>query len=67
MEYTYTVAWSPQDDAFVAKVLEFKSLAAHGETRDEALFGLRLLVKDVVDHLKKNGEVVPEPRGEHGS
>ena len=31
-QYLYSVGWSEKDEAFVARVAEFPSLAAHGET-----------------------------------
>ena len=31
--YLYTVGWSEDDEAYVARVAEFPSLAAHGDRR----------------------------------
>ncbi len=62
--YTYMVVWSSEDEAFVAYVLEFKSLAAHGDTANEALAELRSVVKTVVEELQEDGEPVPEALSE---
>ena len=60
-KYTYSVTWSVDDDVFVARVAEFPSLAAHGDTHDGALTELRSVVADVVEDLVENDELVPEP------
>lgn len=59
--YTYTVAWSYEDQAFIARVLEFRSLVTHGNTQSEAMLELRSLLKDVIDDLIENNEPVPDP------
>jgi len=61
-DYNYRVKWSPEDDTFVARVLEFQSLSAHGETRDAAEKALREMVALAVEDLKKRNEPVPKPR-----
>jgi len=60
-KYNYIVSWDEEDSVFVAKVLEFPSLAAHGDTQQEALAEIISLVDDVVTDLRLNGEPVPEP------
>lgn len=59
--YSYSVAWSPEDEVFIARVQEFSLLAAHGSTQEQALAELRDVVADVLKDLRKNGEPVPEP------
>lgn len=53
-EYLYSVAWSEEDEAFVARVAEFPSLAAHGDTQEEALGEIKKVVKFVLSDLKAN-------------
>ena len=36
-QYLYSVGWSDEDDAFIARVAEFPSIAGHGETQERAL------------------------------
>lgn len=62
--YTYRVSWSPEDDEFVASVVEFPSLSWLAPSQVEALRGLESLVKEVVDDLRESGEEVPEPISE---
>lgn len=62
-QYLYSVGWSEQDDAFVARVAEFPSLAAHGETQEAAMREIREVVTFVLNDLKESGETPPEPFG----
>lgn len=47
-DYSYTVGWSTEDQVFVARVAEFPSLAAHGETAEEALQEIRFVVAEAI-------------------
>jgi Uncharacterized protein encoded in hypervariable junctions of pilus gene clusters len=62
-EYSYTVAWSEDDQSFVARVTEFPSLAAHGSSQEKALREIRSVVGFVIDDLAADGEEVPIPLG----
>jgi predicted HicB family RNase H-like nuclease len=62
-EYSYTVAWSDEDEAFIARVLEFPSLAAHGSTQEKALREIRNVVGYVIEDLTASREPIPEPMG----
>jgi len=62
-DYSYTVAWSDEDDAFISRVSEFPSLAAHGKTQEKALKELRGVVRFVLEDLTENREPIPEPLG----
>ena len=62
-QYLYSVGWSEADEAFLARVAEFPSLAAHGETQEEALREIKTVVDFVLNDLKESGEPLPEPFG----
>lgn len=62
-KYTYREEWSNEDDAYIARCLEFPSLAAHGPSPELALAELRAVVVSVVEDLSLSGEVVPKPLG----
>ena len=62
-QYLYSVGWSDEDEAFVAKVAEFPSLAAHGETQEEALDEIKSVVGFVINDLTESKEPIPEPFG----
>ncbi len=59
--YTYRVTWSSEDAEFVGTCLEFPSLSWLAMTQDEALHGIRDMVREVVEDLHTSGEPVPEP------
>ncbi len=61
--YLYSVGWSEADEAFVARVAEFPSLAAHGDTQEEALSEIKDVVGFVLNDLKESDEPIPEPFG----
>ena len=62
-QYLYSVGWSEEDEAFVARVAEFPSLAAHGETQEEALREIKDVVGFVLEDLNESSEPIPEPFG----
>ncbi|CAN5261833.1 hypothetical protein BH20ACI2_BH20ACI2_25100 [soil metagenome] len=62
-EYSYTVMWSQDDDAFIGRVSEFPSLAAHGKTQEKALREIRSVVEYVLEDLAAEREPIPEPLG----
>jgi predicted HicB family RNase H-like nuclease len=59
--YRYAVAWSPEDDEFVATVAEFPSLSWLEPDQIEALQGLERLVATVIEDLQASSEPVPAP------
>jgi len=62
-QYFYSVGWSEEDEAFVARVAEFPSLAAHGETQEDAMREIKNVVGFVLNDLQENNEPIPEPFG----
>jgi predicted HicB family RNase H-like nuclease len=60
-EYHYTVGWSEEDRAFVGRVAEFESLAAHGRTLEAALHEIKAVVQSVLEDLSASGEDIPQP------
>ncbi len=62
-QYLYSVGWSEEDGAFIARVMEFPSLAAHGESQVDALKEIKEVVRFVLSDLAENKEPIPEPIG----
>jgi predicted HicB family RNase H-like nuclease len=60
-DYFYSVVWSEEDEAFIGRVLEFPSLAAHGSTQTKALSEIRSVVEHAIDDLVESGEEAPRP------
>lgn len=61
--YTYREEWSEEDEAYIARCLEFPSLAAHGPTPEAALSEIKTVVQFVLKDLVNSGDKVPEPFG----
>ena len=60
-KYTYRVTWSEEDGEFVGLCTEFPKLSWLAMGPEEALKGIRLVVKDCIEDMVKNGEDVPKP------
>ena len=60
--YQILVAWSPEDELFVAQVPDLPGCMAHGETKNEALVKARDAIQLYLDVLSESGDAIPEPR-----
>ena len=60
-KYTYRITWSDEDGEFVGLCAEFPSLSWLSVDPEEALKGVRTLVKDVVKEMVQSGETFPSP------
>ena len=57
--YTYRVTWSDEDEEYVGQCAEFPSLSWLAASPEEALQGIRDVVREVVDDMLSNGEAIP--------
>ncbi|QIM15512.1 toxin-antitoxin system HicB family antitoxin [Leucobacter insecticola] len=57
--YTYRVRWSGDDESYIGTVAEFRSLSWAADNQLEALKGIRALVSEVLEDMKKTGEALP--------
>jgi predicted RNase H-like HicB family nuclease len=62
-KYTYRIEWSEEDQAHIARCLEFPSLAAHGKTPEKALKEIENVVAESVEWIEEENGIVPEPLG----
>jgi predicted RNase H-like HicB family nuclease len=58
-QYTYEAMWSKEDRAFIARVKEFPSLEAHGDSRGSSIRALKSVIASVIKDLEEKGEDVP--------
>lgn len=61
--YLFSVVWSEEDQCYLAKVAEFESLMAHGDTQAEALSEMKAILSEVLHDLQSNEETIPLPFG----
>jgi predicted HicB family RNase H-like nuclease len=59
--YTYRVTWSEEDQEYVGLCAEFPALSWLENAPEDALAGIRKLVKAAVKDLGANKEPIPEP------
>ena len=59
--YTYRVTWSEEDQEHVGLCAEFPSLSRLEKKPEDALAGIRKVVKATVKDMSTTGEAVPEP------
>ena len=60
-KYTYRVTWSEEDQEHVGLCAEFPSLSWLEDDPIAALSGIRKLVSETIDDLRKDDEPIPEP------
>jgi predicted RNase H-like HicB family nuclease len=58
-QYTYEAMWSEKDRAFIARVKEFPSLEAHGDSRGSSIRALKSVIAAVLSDLAAKGEEIP--------
>jgi predicted HicB family RNase H-like nuclease len=60
-KYSFQVAWSERDAAYVAVSAEFPQLSGLGSTPDEAVRQLQVAIDLAIDTYKDEGWPLPEP------
>jgi predicted HicB family RNase H-like nuclease len=60
-DYAYSVMWSEADQAYIGRVVEFASLAAHAPSPIAALQEITDVVRYVLEDLAESGEEIPPP------
>lgn len=61
-KYSFTIAWSPEDEAYVATSPEFPALSGiGGPNAEDALEELQEAIEVAIKALVEDGEPVPEP------
>ena len=59
--YSIVLLWSPEDDAYIARVNELPGCFADGATAAEAVAALDLVIEDWVEEANRIGKPVPPP------
>lgn len=60
--YSITIFWSDEDQAFIAVVNDLPGCSAFGETREEALQEIKTAMSLWLDVAREHGDPIPEPR-----
>jgi predicted RNase H-like HicB family nuclease len=63
MRYEVILYWSEEDQAFIAEVPELPGCAADGETYQEAVQNVEIIMQEWIETAKQLGRPIPEPKG----
>ena len=63
LRYEISLYWSEEDQAFIAEVPELPGCAADGETYQEALQNIEVIMQEWIETAEELGRLIPEPKG----
>ena len=61
-KYQFSLAWSNQDNEYMATCLEFPGLSAFGETAADALAEAQIALELFIETYRQDGVSLPEPQ-----
>jgi predicted RNase H-like HicB family nuclease len=61
LHYEIILYWSEKDAAFIAEVPELPGCAADGETYQEAVHNVEIVMQEWIEVAKDLGRSIPEP------
>ena len=62
-KYEIIIYWSDEDGAFIAEVPELPGCMADGQTYQEAVENVSVVIQEWIDTSRELGRVVPQPKG----
>lgn len=62
-KYEIILFWSEEDQAFVAEVPELAGCMADGETQEDALKNVHVVIDEWIETAKAQGREIPKPKG----
>lgn len=62
-KYEIIIYWSEEDKAFIAEVPELSGCMADGETYQDALSNVEVIIQEWIETAKELGRPIPEPKG----
>jgi len=63
LNYEIVLYWSDEDGVFVAEVPELPGCMADGQTYEDALANVQVVIGEWVETAKELGREIPRPRG----
>lgn len=63
IRYEVIIYWSEEDNAFIAEVPELPGCASDGETYQEALANVEVVIQEWIETAKELGREIPKPKG----
>ncbi|BAZ70056.1 hypothetical protein NIES4106_48420 [Fischerella sp. NIES-4106] len=62
LRYEIIIYWSEEDQAFIAEVPELPGCAADGETYQDALQNVEIIMQEWIETAQELGRSIPAPR-----
>lgn len=62
-KYEIVIYWSNEDQCFIATVPELAGCMADGETQEEVLENIQVVISEWIETAKLLGRNIPEPKG----
>lgn len=62
-KYEIIIYWSKEDEAFIAEVPELSGCAADGNTYQEALTNVEVVIDEWIETARLKGREIPKPTG----
>ncbi len=60
-KYTIFIQWSDMDDCYIASVPELPGCMADGNSQEECLRNLQVVIEEWIETAKKMGREIPKP------
>jgi predicted RNase H-like HicB family nuclease len=64
LHYQINIYWSKEDETFLAEVPELAGCMADGETPQEALTNVQLVIQEWIETARELGREIPIPKAE---
>ncbi|MBE9248460.1 MAG: type II toxin-antitoxin system HicB family antitoxin [Dolichospermum sp. DET50] len=61
LRYEINLYWSEEDQSFIAEVPDLPGCAADGETYQEALQNIEIIMQEWIETAQELGRKIPEP------
>lgn len=62
LRYKIILYWSEEDQAFIAEVPELSGCVADGETYQQALQNIEIIMQEWLEIAQRLGRQIPEPK-----
>lgn len=63
IRYELVIYWSEEDSAFIVEVPELPGCMADGQTYQEAVANVEIVIQEWIETAKELGRSVPKPKG----
>lgn len=63
IRYKLIIYWSQTDEAFIVEVPELPGCMADGETYQEAVQNIEIIIQEWIETAKELNRPIPEPKG----